>query len=454
MRILLTGSTGMLGQALGRRLAEEGHELVSWVRDPVRSKTLLSFPSSVFPWGSDVGPCDAVIHLAGENISESRWTDARKKALLDSRVGTTRMVVSYIENLPMEQRPKVFLSASATGIYGDTNEAIVDESSVVSKGFVAELCVAWEAEALKAPSSVRTVLLRTGVVMSAEGGALKKMLPIYFSGIGGPIGTGTQYMSWIGQKDWVNAALECLNNPHLNGPVNLVAPEACRDLELSRAVARYFRTGSFASVPKFALKIAFGELSSLLLTSSRVYPKKLLDLGFQFQSSNIEAAIADIAQWVEHPFGLATVTQYFLAYQYVDHPLDQVFPFFSDAKNLEKITPDFLGFKIVSMSTPQIEKDSIIRYRLSLHGLPLSWVTRIAEWNPPHSFVDNQESGPYKLWYHEHTFSPLGRGTLMRDWVRYEIPMDLLGRIVGGAKIRHDVGQIFDHRRKVIAEIF
>ncbi len=444
----------MLGQALGRKLVGEGHEIFAWVRDLSRAKGAFSFPATCAEWGVSVGPLDAVIHLAGENISESRWTEERKKLLTDSRLKTTNAVVAMIQSMKESDRPKVFLSASATGIYGDTGEAIVDETSVSGTGFAAELCVAWEAEALKVSSSVRTVLLRTGVVISEEGGALGKMLPLYFSGVGGRLGSGSQYMSWIALKDWLSAVLFCLKTSKISGAVNLTAPEPCQDLELSRAVSRHFRAASFAPVPKTALKLAFGELASLLLGSTRAYPRKLMDAGFQFQLGTIDAAISEAARIVEHPFGLVTTTQYFLAYQYVDRPIDEMFEFFSEAKNLERITPDFLGFKIVSMSTPEIEKDTIIRYRLSLHGIPLSWVTRIAKWNPPHSFVDNQESGPYKLWYHEHSFVSLGKGTLMRDWVRYEIPMGLLGRIFGGAKIRHDVGQIFAHRRKVIAEIF
>lgn len=291
-RILLSGASGMLGTALSAALGARYERLRLVRRAPVRVGEIEWHPEAVRPvaqmdWLEGLS---AAIHLSGANVAGRRWTAAYKRELVESRVGSTRALALALAAL--REKPQVLLVASGTGFYGNRGDEILDESSSVGSGFLAELCRDWE-EAAKpaADAGIRVVHLRFGLVMG-KGGALKKMLPAFRLGLGGPLGDGTQWMSWIALEDLVNAVWLALMDTSLAGPVNVVAPNPVTNAEFARALGRVLHRPAVLPAPAFALRLAFGEMADeALLAGQRVVPKKLLDAGFRFEFPEIEGAL-------------------------------------------------------------------------------------------------------------------------------------------------------------------
>lgn len=296
MKVVVTGATGFIGRALVAALRSRGDEVRVLVRDPAAARAQLG--ADAFPWDSGkpvpadamVGT-DAVVHLAGEGIADKRWTAARKESLRRSRVEGTRHVVEAIR--AASPRPKVFISGSAIGIYGDVPEIDVTESSPAGKDFLAELCVAWEKEALAVePLGVRLVLLRTGIVIGAGGGALGKMLLPFKMGAGGPMGSGKQWMSWIHLEDEVALILHALDNSAVTGALNATAPEPARNRDFARALGRAVHRPAIAPMPGFVMKVLFGEMAGVaLLTGQKVLPAKAQASGFRFRHPALDGAL-------------------------------------------------------------------------------------------------------------------------------------------------------------------
>jgi uncharacterized protein len=292
--ILLTGATGFVGSAVSARLAASGCRVLALRRtssdaeaaptwNPARRQINLA-PSQ---------PLDAVVHLAGENIAQ-RWTPAAQERIRASRVDATRLLCEALSQLA--QRPRVLVCASATGYYGDRADEVLDERSGPGAGFLAEVCQAWEAAA--APASqcgIRVVHLRLGVVLARHGGALAKMLPVFRLGLGGRLGGGRQYWSWIALEDVVRVVEFALQEDALTGPVNTVSPEAVTNTRFTRALARALRRPAFLSVPAFAVKALFGQMGrEAMLASARVRPGRLLERGFQFHFPDLDTALQSI----------------------------------------------------------------------------------------------------------------------------------------------------------------
>lgn len=455
MRILLTGATGFIGKKLSKRLLLEGHSLVLLVRDLEKAKQSFPYPADFFLWNAKDEPdpaaftgVDGVIHLAGESIVGARWSEAQKRKIHDSRILSARALVSAMEKLG-DAKPQVFLGASAIGFYGDRKDEVLDEQSPLGAGFLSEICRDWESEVLtKAIPGLRSVAVRIGIVLGKGGGALEKLLPLFKKGMGGPIGSGSQWMSWIHIDDLVSVFLECLENSKLVGPINAVAPEAVTNRDFSKALGEALQTSVFFTAPAAALKLAMGEMSTAVLGSTRVKPARLLQNGFRFKFSRIEQAFSEIVQ------GVSNDEVEYLDELWVPHELKQVFEYFGDAKNLEAITPPWLNFKIVSMSTPEIREGTLIDYKLKVHGFPMKWRTLIEDWTPGIQFIDTQLKGPYKKWHHTHRFSKLAKGTLIEDRVIYRLPGGLLGSALMGGKIKQDVTEIFKFRTMKIRERF
>lgn len=293
MNILLTGASGLIGSALVESLHGRGHTLRCLQRK--RDTTMQDgiWDQSPLTSSADNISFDAVIHLAGENVAAGRWSAARKKRILDSRINGTSELVGLLATLPAS--PKTFLCASAIGFYGSRQSELLTESSGTGSGFLAEVCRRWEAEANKAKQlGIRVVNLRFGMVLSPHGGALHKMLTPFKAGIGGPIGNGKQYMSWISIRDLVAAVDFVLNTPTLQGPVNVVSPKPLTNKDFTGCLATVLKRPAFLPTPPFALKLLFGEMADeMLLASSRVKPEKLLRAGFSFQDT-------DLATTLEH----------------------------------------------------------------------------------------------------------------------------------------------------------
>jgi uncharacterized protein len=293
MKILLTGSAGLVGSALVPFLTSKGHELLRLVRSEPRAlATEIKWdPEKGIETPARLEGLDAVVHLAGENISEGRWTDEKKTRIRESRVKGTRTLAEALAGL--SQPPKTLVSASAIGFYGDRGDEVLNEQSASGDDFLAEVCREWElATRPAAEKGIRVVSLRFGVILSTEGGALQKMLTPFKLGVGGRVGSGEQYMSWVTLDDVVGVIYFALTNETLHGPVNVVAPEAVTNLEFTKALGHVLSRPTLFPAPAFALRLAFGEMAdALLLSSARVEPLRLKESGYSFQYPELEGAL-------------------------------------------------------------------------------------------------------------------------------------------------------------------
>jgi hypothetical protein len=294
MKVAISGPTGLIGTALRESLAADGVQVVALSRKPAVP------PVETIQWDVESGrfdasgleQVDAVVHLAGEPIAQ-RWNDRRKKAIRDSRVKSTALLVEGLKSL--NRKPKVFISGSAVGFYGDREDEALEETSPPGSGFLAETCQAWERAAMDAMGlGIRTAVLRTGIVLSTRGGALKKMLPPFWLGVGGPVGSGRQWMSWIHIDDIVGAIRHILDKDDLMAAVNGTAPSPATNADFTRAFGRALSRPALLPAPALGLKIAFGEMATMLLEGQRVLPRKLLDTGYRFRFPELSAALSDV----------------------------------------------------------------------------------------------------------------------------------------------------------------
>lgn len=294
MRILVSGSSGLVGKTLCGMLEREGHTVVRLVRNATAlSENVIYWdPARGILAGDQLAGLDGVVHLAGESIASGRWTPERKARIRDSRLQGTRLLC---ERLATCSAPPAFLiAASAVGFYGNRGNEIVDESAEPGGGFLADLCAAWEEETRRASTvGIRVVNLRLGMVLSAGGGALAKMLPPFRLGLGGPLGDGAMWMSWIHLDDVVSAIYYAMHHPELAGPVNAVAPNPVTNREFTRALGRVLGRPTFFAVPAPVLRLLLGEMADeLLLSSLRGTPMRLEEAGFTFAYPALEAALA------------------------------------------------------------------------------------------------------------------------------------------------------------------
>lgn len=296
MHILVTGGTGFIGQALCRHLLERGHRLTVVSRQASeRVKALCGCGVARIAGFTGLDPrtrFDAIINLAGESIAAERWTDARKQVLWDSRVTLTGELVDFIRRA--ETKPAVLVSGSAVGYYGNAGDTPLNEDSAPLDDFGHHLCAAWEQAAWRAADAgVRVCLVRTGLVVGRGGGFLARMLPPFRLGLGGPMGDGRQWMSWIHRDDQIAAIEFLLEHAELSGIFNATAPNPVTNREFSRALGRALRRPALLPAPAPALRLVLGELAELLLGGQRVLPKRLLQAGFQFRYPELEMALAD-----------------------------------------------------------------------------------------------------------------------------------------------------------------
>jgi hypothetical protein len=293
MRILITGGTGFIGHALCPRLAAAGHDVTVLTRQ--RQPRLPRGAARSVRRVEDLsaGDFDAVINLAGEPVADARWTESRKRLLVESRVSTTRSLMRWIESSP--RRPQVLVSASAVGYYGDQGGRDLDEDTPPAPGFTHDLCAAWEAEARKAEAlGLRTCIVRIGAVLDRGGGALEKMLPAFWMGLGGPLGDGRHYFPWIHREDMAAILQWLVENPRARGVYNAGAPNPVTNAEFTRALGRAIRRPTLLAMPAAAVKLVFGGVAEVLLGSQRMLPRRLLAEGFEFRHPEIGAALADM----------------------------------------------------------------------------------------------------------------------------------------------------------------
>jgi uncharacterized protein len=295
MNILVTGASGLIGTALVSSLASSGHEVTRLVRGqpPSEAKTARWDPMAGTIETGAIEGVDAVVHLAGENIAE-RWTSAKKAKIRDSRVKGTQLLCETLTRL--SSPPKTLVSASAVGYYGDRGDAILTEDSPPGQGFLSEVCRAWEAATEPARQrGIRVVHLRLGVVLSANGGALAKILPPFRLGLGGVLGSGQHYMSWIALDDAVGAIQHAIATDTLQGPTNAAAPRAVTNQEFTKTLGKVLGRPTAIPLPAFAARLMFGEMADeVLLASARIQPVKLVASGYQFRYPELEGALRHV----------------------------------------------------------------------------------------------------------------------------------------------------------------
>jgi len=293
MKILISGASGLVGTHLIPTLNAKGHEIYRLVRKALQN-------SDEIQWDAEKGfnkteqvkleNFDAVVHLAGDNVASENWSDEKKRKIRDSRVVGTKVLVDALKQT--QNPPRIFVSASATGFYGDRKNEVLTEDSSAGEGFLTDVCTAWEDEIKKAETFARVVYLRIGVVLAKDGGALEKMLTPFKFGVGGTIGSGKQWMSWIMLEDLIRIVYFALKNEYLSGAVNGVAPNPVTNEFFTKTLGKVLNRPTILPIPEFAIKLMFGEMGkTLLLEGARILPKKLEDAGFEFQFTNLDAAM-------------------------------------------------------------------------------------------------------------------------------------------------------------------
>ncbi len=299
MKVVITGATGFVGQVIVKQLLEAGDEVVVLTRNVAKAAITLGSSCHYYQWNDSeslppleaLEGADGIINLMGETISE-RWDENQKKKIYSSRINGTKKLVEALEKL--KNGPKSFISTSAIGIYGNRGPEELNESSTVADDFLAKVCKDWENEANKARNhGVRLAIIRVGIVLGKGGGALAKMLPIFKLGGGGPLGSGNQYMSWIHVEDLASMYLEALKNPSIKGVLNGTAPYPASNREFTKVLGNAVKRPAFLPAPAFAIKIAFGEMSQILLEGQKVLPVKFKEAKFKFRYPTLEMAIKE-----------------------------------------------------------------------------------------------------------------------------------------------------------------
>lgn len=292
MRVLVSGASGLVGTEVIRQLREQGHEALRLVRRKATAPDEVEWnPSTGFIQEGIMETVDAVVNMAGATTGKIPWTSKYKEEIVSSRIDSTRTLVNAMK--AAKNRPKVLVSGSASGFYGDSGDKLLSENSPKGAGFLSDLAHAWEQEALKAPTEVRVVLARTTMVMSRKLGALGRLLPLIKLGIGGPLGSGKQWWAWISLPDEAAAIIHLINTPSASGAYNLTAPEPATCGQIVKALAKDLKRPSLIAVPTFALKLLIGEAAvELLLCSQNMTPTRLLETGFKFQHPTLKQASA------------------------------------------------------------------------------------------------------------------------------------------------------------------
>jgi uncharacterized protein (TIGR01777 family) len=453
MRVGVTGATGFVGRAVVSALRRRDDHVVALTRDP----SAAHLPDGVDVVAFDVNDpnpeskalegLDAIVHLAGESV-DGRWTPAKKRKIFDSRVSGTRKLVASLSSLT--RRPRVLVSASAIGYYGNRGDEILDDASPPGSDFLAGVCVAWEREALAASTlGMRVALLRTAMVVGA-GGALAKLQPIFRFGAGGPLGSGRQWMPWIHIDDLADMYCFALDRDDLHGSIAGVAPDVATNARFMQALGRAMHRPALAPAPGFALKAVLGEFAETLLGGQLILPNKATDAGFAWRHGQLDAALIAV---VAPDSGRTPALQTFRADQFVNAPLEKIFTFFSDAANLAKLTPPAMRLEMIASSSEAMHRGATMEYALKVKGVRLRWRALIVEWKPNVRFVDVQIRGPYLMWRHTHEFEGRDDGVVVRDRVDYALPFAPPSDVMLPA-VRRDIESIFSFRRRALEEIF
>lgn len=465
MKIALFGATGLVGRALALRLRRDGHQVRAWARNTRRARGLLGAEVEIVAASDDgatlVGfleGCDALVNVAGEPVAQ-RWTSRARARLVDSRVGLNRRIAGALE--ACTRAPRVWVQASAVGYYGDGGDAVLGDDAESGEGFLAELCREWEASALASRArGVRVACLRIGLVLAQDGGVLPAMAKPTRLGLGTILGSGRQWVPWVHLEDLVELFVTAVRDDRYGGTINAVAPEPVRMGAFADAVARELHRPRLFRAPAFALRLALGDAAAVVLSGQRAIPARALDLGFRFAYPSLPAALSDllggaaaptiaaIASWPATGYLDGRRPRYCLETRVaLEAGIEEVMPFFEQAENLGAMTPAHMAFEILGTPPTRIEVGTTIDYRIRVGPLPLRWRTRIDR-TDARGFVDCQLRGPYRAWYHEHSFERVGPRTVMIDRVWYAPPLGLVGVVAQWLFVAAQLRRIFEHRRR------
>ncbi|MBO87005.1 MAG: TIGR01777 family protein [Deltaproteobacteria bacterium] len=470
MRIFITGATGLVGRALTLRLRRDGHTVVAWSRSAARVSQRLGGEAEAASGDTDamqtaLDGCDAVVALAGEPVLPGRWTRRKKRALRTSRVDLNETLVQCI--LQAAHPPRTIVAASAVGFYGNTGKQSVDEGSPPGEGFLADLCQDWEhAFAPAIEAGVRVVHGRIGIVLSRDGGALQKLLPLTRLGLGGPVGHGQQGFPWVHIDDLVDALVFSLTHDEVFGPVNLVAPETPSQRDFAAALGAAVGKTARTPAPAFAMRLLLGDAATALLEGQYVIPRALQTWGFPFQYVQLDDALNDIlrrdsavitpvappvrvragSDWIQaHP-----PTHELVASRIVPAPIERVWAFFQDARNLAALSPSDAGLTI-DPALLTMSEGARFTHQMRLGPVALPWEGEIVSWQPGRQFVDVQRRGPFGTWWHAHSFHPVAledgtAATRVHDHVLFASPLGRIGRIATWLFVRRQLLDLFAFR--------
>jgi len=463
LRVLIAGATGFIGRALVPRLQCDGHAVVAWVRSETRALDLLGADVDIVSTsaGHDalvaaLSHCDAVVNITGETLLARRWTPARRAELRASRIDVTTQLVSAIE--AASPRPRVLISGSAVGFYGDRGDDVLDETSSPRDDFLSQLCRDWEAAAERATTlGLRVVRLRTGVVIGRAGGALSQMLPPFKAGVGGPVGSGRQYFPWIHLHDLVNLIAVAIQDERYIGAVNAVAPDVVTSRTFARALGRALRRPAILPTPTFVLRGVFGEAAVVVLGSQRVEPEAARSNGFVWKFPSLDAALRDvvrnetvkIARLGAPPSAAPNATYMLTISTSVSAPVDEVFAFFAKPANLGLMMPAAMQFHIVGPA-PVLSENASVECRARLGPLAIRWRSRIVAWDPPRSFAAAQDPSPYRVWHHEHVLVSQRGVTTLEDRVYYALPLGVLAGVLNQVFVARSLRALFRFRADVL----
>lgn len=481
MRILLTGATGFIGRALVPRLLRDGHQLTILARHVPRALSLLGSEVTILPLekndqrlAQQLSGQHAVINLAGENIFRRRWTKSFKQKLVQSRVDFTRRLANAISLAP-PPRPAILICASAAGFYGHRGSDWLDEKSAGANDFLANLCRDWEksssifssadsssADSSSANPAPRTINLRFGLVLGSEGGALALLRSIFSFGLGARLGRGEQFCSWIHLDDVLEGLVFLLQKSDAQGPYNFTAPFPVTNRDFTYALARALHRPAFFRLPEKILRFLVGAAATVLLSSQRIKPTRLLEHGYHFRFPQLPLALNDLLNSPQAPKVKPAPQDSFLV-PWPDYELslsqnlharaEEPFQFFARPENLGLLLPAWLRFTVDAPIPEKLESETKIHrtFRLLRGLLPVRWFAHISEWTPPQRFVETQIKGPFALWHHTHQFSRTDEGTLLEDRLLYKVPLDVLGKIANYFFIAPMLRRIFDYRRRVLS---
>lgn len=403
MRILIAGGSGLIGSALAESLLRDGHEVIILSRNPQKVKTKPIGAQFVAwdgitaqGWGELVDGADAIVNLAGasiagENPLKMRWTAKRKDAILQSRINAGKAIVEAIQ--ASQNKPEVLVQSSAVGFYGPLRDEYVDEKNPKGDDFLSNVTQQWEdsTKAVEA-AGVRRVVIRTGLVFSKDSGIFPLLALPFRLFVGGKLGSGNQYLSWIHIKDIVAAICFLIENKKTQGVYNLSAPNPVTNKRFAKTMGKVMRRPSFLPVPAFAMKLALGEVSTLALDGQRVIPNRLTDAGFSFEFPALEDALNELIHG----------DMRFLHSFSVNASIEAVSDFHRDTRVLKQLTP--LPIIVQFKNVEQMQEGSMADFNLWFGPFPAPWSARHYDFDPPRGFKDVQLKGPFAYWDHQHTF--------------------------------------------------